>query len=128
MIVLYGIPNCSSVKNARLFLDNHKIDYNFHNYKTDGITSDLINRFIQEIGFNAIFNKQSTSYRQLSAHQKNDLALELMNPDPDFKIGIEIMLNTPSIIKRPIILGNYKNISLKLVGFDEKIFNATFNE
>lgn len=128
MITLFGIPNCSNVKKARFFLENHKINYNFHNYKINGITPELLNVFIQQIGFHAIFNTNSTSYRQLSINQKNDLVLESMNPLSDFKTGIEIMLNVPSIIKRPIILGNYKNSPIKLVGFNETVFNDTFNE
>ena len=36
-ITIYGIKNCDTMKKARAFLDKHKVDYAFHDYKSAGI-------------------------------------------------------------------------------------------
>jgi len=37
MIMLYGIPNCDSMKKARKWLAEHDVAYDFHDYKKLGI-------------------------------------------------------------------------------------------
>lgn len=39
--VLYGIKACDTMKKARTWLDEHKVAYDFHDYKAVGI--DLAN-------------------------------------------------------------------------------------
>mgnify|MGYP003352292817 FL=1 len=36
-LTLYGIPNCDTVKKARVWLDQAGVSYRFLNYKTDGV-------------------------------------------------------------------------------------------
>ncbi|MBQ92004.1 MAG: arsenate reductase, partial [Marinobacter sp.] len=42
---LYGIKNCDTVKKARKWLDEQGIDYEFHDFKKDGLQSDLLFRW-----------------------------------------------------------------------------------
>jgi arsenate reductase len=37
VITVYGIPNCDTVKKARTWLEKHRIEYTFHDYKKAGI-------------------------------------------------------------------------------------------
>nr|WP_018404403.1 hypothetical protein [Marinobacter gelidimuriae] len=41
MIKLYGIRNCDTVKKAQKWLDEHRIEYQFHDFKKDGLSSAL---------------------------------------------------------------------------------------
>ena len=93
-ITLYGIKNCDSVKKARVWLDNKQVNYSFHDYRVDGLDSDLLQRFVDQLGVDAILNQRSTSWRQLSDEQKSDLTP---------KKAMQLMLETPTLIKRPIL-------------------------
>jgi arsenate reductase len=94
MLTLYGIKNCDTVKKARLWLDQHNIAYQFHDFRTDGLTREQVNHFADRADWNLLLNRSSTSWRQLDNDQKNAL-----NKDR----AIEFMLNTPTLIKRPLL-------------------------
>ena len=94
MVVLYGIKNCDTVKKARTWLDTNGIGYQFHDYRADGLTPEQLQQFASELGWNAILNRSSTSWRQLSPEQQGDLT--------EAK-ALQLMLETPTLIKRPIL-------------------------
>ncbi|MDP3334234.1 MAG: ArsC family reductase [Methylococcaceae bacterium] len=114
MFTLYGIKNCDTVKKARKWLDDNGIAYRFHDYRSDGLSSELLTHFADELGWNTLLNRSSTSWRQLSAEQQADL-----NADK----AIALMLTTPTLIKRPILDTSNK----MLIGFkaDEYAANLT---
>ena len=93
-ITLYGIKNCDSVKKARTWLDNKQAIYRFHDYRVDGLDSDLLQRFVDQLGVDAILNQRSTSWRQLTDEQKNNL---------NEQTAMQLMLEIPTLIKRPIL-------------------------
>jgi len=94
MYTLYGIKNCDTVKKARLWLDQNGYVYRFHDFRSDGLTPALLENFVARSDWNMLLNRSSTSWRQLSAGQKADLTEQK---------AIELMLNTPTLIKRPIL-------------------------
>jgi len=94
MHTLYGIKNCDTVKKARLWLDQNGIAYQFHDFRADGLKLAQLNDFATRVDWNTLLNRSSTSWRQLSAAQQSDLTLEK---------AIALMLNTPTLIKRPIL-------------------------
>lgn len=93
-IVLYGIKNCDTIKKARAWLEASQIDYRFHDYRVDGLDQALLEQFIGQLGIDAVLNQRSTSWRQLSDAQKSD-----MTPEK----AMQLMLETPTLIKRPIL-------------------------
>ena len=94
MHTLYGIKNCDTVKKARLWLDQNGIAYQFHDFRTDGLTPAQLNDFAVRLDWNTLLNRSSASWRQLSAEQQRDLTLEK---------ALLLMLHTPTLIKRPIL-------------------------
>ena len=94
MYTLYGIKNCDTVKKARQWLDQNGIAYQFHDFRADGLTAAQLNDFAARVDWITLLNRSSTSWRQLSAGQQGDLTLEKT---------ILLMLNTPTLIKRPIL-------------------------
>ena len=94
MHTLYGIKNCDTVKKARLWLDQNGIAYQFHDFRADGLAISQLNDLAARVDWNSLLNRSSTSWRQLSAEQQSDLTLEK---------AIALMLNTPTLIKRPIL-------------------------
>jgi len=94
MTTLYGIKNCDTVKKARNWLDQHGIAYSFHDFRVDGITPELLQHFAAHLDWNKLLNRSSTSWRQLSAEQQSDLTQEK---------ALQLMLATPTLIKRPVL-------------------------
>ena len=94
MHTLYGIKNCDTVKKARQWLDQNGIAYRFHDFRTDGLTLTQLHDFAARADWSALLNRSSTSWRQLSAEQQRDLTLEK---------AVSLMLNTPTLIKRPVL-------------------------
>ncbi len=109
MTTLYGIKNCDTIKKARLWLDQKGVVYQFHDYRTDGLTPDLLKNFADELGWNAMLNRSSTSWRQLSPEQQADLTQEK---------ALQLMLNTPTLIKRPILDTGKKLV----IGFKSELY------
>jgi len=94
MITLYGIKNCDTCKKARQWLEQNGIEHRFHDYRVDGLPSELLQHFIESLGWENMLNKSSTSWRQLNSEQQSDLTREK---------AFDLMLKTPTLIKRPIL-------------------------
>jgi len=104
MTTLYGIANCDSIKKAKKWLDENNIEYSFHDYKKQGVPEKELRDWIEKVGWEVLFNKRSTTWRKLNDTTKNTI---------NETSAIQIMLDKPCIIKRPVLIHN-KTIS---VGF-----------
>ncbi|HWV83412.1 MAG TPA: ArsC family reductase [Hyphomicrobiaceae bacterium] len=93
-ITLYGIPNCDTVKKARTWLDEHRIAYAFHDYKKAGITPAKLKAWCKALGWENVLNRAGTTFRKLPDAAKADL---------DQAKAIALMIEQPSMIKRPIV-------------------------
>lgn len=56
MVIFYGIKNCDIIKKVRCWLEVNNIDYRFYDYRVDGLDSELLNDFINELGWEVLFN------------------------------------------------------------------------
>ena len=110
-ITLYGIPNCDTVKKARVYLDGRGIAYNFHDYKKAGIEAADLKRWAKEAGWEKLLNKAGTTFKKLADADKADI---------DEAKAIDLMLANPSMIKRPVVEGG----KTLLVGFRPAIYDA----
>ena len=95
MITLYGIPNCDTMKKARKWLDEHGIEYHFHNYKKDGAPEKKLRQWVKQLGWETLLNRRGTTWRKLDESLKNSI---------DEAAAVQIMLDNPSIIKRPVLV------------------------
>lgn len=94
MITLYGIPNCDTVKKARVWLDQHGVAYAFHDYKKAGIDSERLEAWVAELGWETVLNRSGTTFRALPDADKAGL---------DAAKAVTLMLAQPSMIKRPML-------------------------
>lgn len=94
MITLYGIPNCDTVSKARKWLASNNIEYQFHNFKKDGLTEATLSNWIKELGWEVLLNKRGMTWRKLPETSKTDI---------DQEKATAIMLDNTSIIKRPVL-------------------------
>jgi arsenate reductase len=111
MRTLYGIPNCDSVRKARKWLENAELTYQFHDFRKDGLERKTLQRWVKAIGWEALLNRRGTSWRQLPEADRADLTEAR---------AIDLMLENPTLIKRPVIEQG-KNI---LVGVDLERYEA----
>jgi arsenate reductase len=110
MITLYGIKNCDTCKKARQWLEQRGIEHRFHDFRADGLTQELLSRFIDGLGWEKLLNKSSTSWRQLSPEQQADLTREKAS---------RLMLETPTLVKRPVLdTGSALHIGFKAGQYD----------
>jgi len=101
-VLLYGIPNCDTVKKARTWLDGRGVGYGFHDYKKVGIDAASLRRWTDALGWETVLNRAGTTFRALPDADKADL---------DQCKAIALMLAQPSMIKRPIVEGDGKLIA-----------------
>jgi Spx/MgsR family transcriptional regulator len=111
-LTIYGIKNCDTMKKARAWLDKHGVAYEFHDYKTSGIAHERLEAWSKKVGWDTLLNQAGTTFRKLPDKDKNGL---------DAKKAIALMLEQPSMIKRPVLdLGDGK----LLVGFKPDVYAA----
>ena len=110
---IYGIKNCDTMKKAFKWLDNQGINYEFQDYKKEAPSEAQASQWVKELGWENVINKRGTTWRKLEEQTK-----ESMNNTS----AVEVMLENPSIIKRPLIEHN----GTTLLGFKEADYQALF--
>jgi arsenate reductase len=112
MTTIYGIKNCDTMKKARAWLDKHKVEYAFHDYKTVGIARAKVEGWAKQAGWESLINRAGTTFRKLPDKDKNGLTE---------KKAIALMLAQPSMIKRPVLELESGKL---LVGFVPETYKA----
>ena len=116
-MTLYGIKNCNTVKSAIYWLKKNKVDFEFHDYKTKGITPSKLKEWSGQVGWESLVNKRGTTWRQLDEVTQKKVTNE--------KAAIELMTEKTSVIKRPLIEEKGKVVAL---GFDEDQYGKVFGK
>ena len=96
MINIYGIPNCNSVKKTRVWLEEHGVAYQFHDFKKSGIDEKILKQWLKTIPRDVLVNKKGTTWRGLSTDEQ-----ALTSTDAG---AIELMLTKTNVIKRPVVV------------------------
>ena len=122
-ITIYGIKSCSTMKKAFTKLDELGVNYNFHDYKKQGIDKESVQRWVNELGINKVLNKRGTTWRKLTDEQKQAAEDNVNN-------AIDLLIENTSMIKRPIVEGQLADKNngqpILLCGFNEAEFEAAF--
>lgn len=95
-IIVYGIPNCDQVKKARAWLNDHALPFHFHDFKKAGVDRPLIEAWLAQISLEVLLNKKGTTWRSLPDVRKAAIT--------DQSSAIELMIELPSLIKRPVLM------------------------
>jgi arsenate reductase (glutaredoxin) len=113
VITVYGIKSCDTMKKARDWLEGHKVAYAFHDYKASGIDKARLEGWVSALGWETVLNRAGTTFRKLPDADKNGLTA---------KKAVALMLQQPSMIKRPVVEHRGKLI----VGFKPDLYAAAF--
>ena len=111
--IVYGIPNCDTVKKARDWLSARGLDYEFHDFKKAGVPDDALQDWLAALGWEILVNRKGTTWRKL------DSALQRATVDADSAAAL--MRAHPSVIKRPVVRWSNARLS---VGFSAAQFDA----
>ncbi len=93
-VTIYGIKNCNTMKKAFSWLERRGVGYVFHDYKKEGVAREALERWCDAAGWERILNRAGTTFRKLPDAAKADL---------DWEKAIALMLEQPSMIKRPVV-------------------------
>ena len=111
---LYGIASCDTIRKARRWLEARRVEYEFHDYRKQGLDTALLQTFESALGWEAMLNRKGRSWRQLP---------EAVRENVDRERALDLMLDNPALIKRPILdAGN----GLQL-GFDAGRYEEIFD-
>lgn len=91
---VFGIRNCDTVKKARKWLDDAGIEYQFHDFKKCGLDTETLASWEGSVGWETLVNRRGTTWRKLPEQVRDNI---------DAQMAHEIMLENPSIIKRPVV-------------------------
>jgi Spx/MgsR family transcriptional regulator len=108
MLIVYGIPNCDTVKKARTWLTEQGLAFVFHDYKKQGVPADRLDAWLASVGWEVLVNRQGTTWRKLDDATKAGVK--------DAASAKALMLTQASVIKRPVV---ERDGQVLLVGFDE---------
>ncbi|MBV8500729.1 MAG: ArsC family reductase [Paucibacter sp.] len=109
--ILYGIPNCDTVKKARAWLSEHGVEHEFHDFKKSGVPAEHLTAWTRSVGWERLLNRAGTTWRKLDAATQAAAA--------DAAGASALMLTQASVIKRPVVEWADGRIT---VGFKPELF------
>lgn len=113
MTTVYGIKNCDTVKKACKWLDKNNIDYQFHDFRKDGLTQAKVKQWFRQLDWELLLNRRGTTWRKLPDSEKDSI---------NKTNAIKLLTEQPTLIKRPVI-EHCKDV---LVGFSEDTYKEIF--
>lgn len=113
MLIVYGIPNCDTVKKARTWLDAQGQVFVFHDYKKQGVPADRLDAWMAAVGWEVLVNRQGTTWRKLDEATQAAVV--------DATSAAQLMLANASVIKRPVVVWADGTVT---VGFSDAAFQT----
>lgn len=113
MVVVYGIPNCDTVKRARAWLVVHGVEHRFHDFKKQGLEAAQLEAWIATCGWQALLNRKGTTWRKHDAAAQQAVV--------DAASAADLMRVQTSVIKRPVVQWADGSTS---VGFDATLWSS----
>lgn len=111
-MIVYGIPNCNTVKKALDWLKANQIDFEFHDFKKKGVTVQKLTEWFAVFGWEKVLNRNGLTFKKLSKDEQ--AAIDSADQ------AISYLMQNTSAIKRPIIEKEGKAI---LLSFDEEKYS-----
>ncbi|HEY4123976.1 MAG TPA: ArsC family reductase [Rhizomicrobium sp.] len=112
-VTIFGIKNCDTMKKARAWLDKRGVEYAFHDYKAEGVSKSDLETWAKMVDWEVLLNRAGTTFRKLPDKNKENVTQ---------KKAIALMLEQPSMIKRPVL-----DVAGKItVGFKPEIYEKLF--
>ena len=114
-LILYGIPNCTTVKKARDWLESQHIAYEFYDFKKHNVSQQVLENWLAQLPHEKLINRAGLTWRGLDDVTKAGII--------DNAAALTLMQAKTSVIKRPILENDGKILT---VGFDETTYKELF--
>ena len=112
--MVYGIDNCDQVRKARAWLGKHQRAFVFHDFRKQGLGQELLASWLKHVPWDALLNKRGLTWRQLDEARRASIT--------DQGSACDLMLENPTLIKRPILVQGED----VLVGFSDLVYEKHF--
>lgn len=112
---LYGIPNCDTVKKARDWLAANGHEVAFHDFKKRGLERATVATWLEQLEWEVLVNRKGTTWRKLTDERRAAVV--------DKASALDLMLEAPSVIKRPVLAG----AGALNVGFSDDMYRQLFD-
>jgi len=110
-MIVYGIPNCNTVKKARVWLEENGFDTEFHDFKKKGISIEKLDQWCDVFGWETVLNKKGTTWRSLTKEVQEEIV--------DQASAVRLLVQYTSAIKRPVVEVDGKPL---LISFSEEAY------
>jgi len=113
MTELYGLKNCDKCRAASRWLAANGIKHRQIDVRETPLSAAQLQSWQQALGSEALVNKRSTTWKNLSERQRNSLSEAT---------AAALILEHPTLLKRPVLVtasGAYN-------GFTEASYNSIF--
>lgn len=112
---LFGIPNCDTVKKARTWLAEQQLAFDFHDFKKQGLDRETVANWLAQQDWEVLVNRKGTTWRGLPDERKAAVT--------DKDSALDLMLEFPSVVKRPVLLDAGHKVH---VGFSDAMYRQIF--
>jgi arsenate reductase len=112
MLQVYGIKNCNTVKKALTWLEENQIDFQFHDFKKEGVSDEKLKEWEKKVDWQSLVNKKGTTWKKLTTEEQTQVV--------DAKSANKVLKEHTSLIKRPVI-EHGKGV---LLGFNEDDYKS----
>lgn len=82
------------MKKTFKWLDDHGVDYEFHDYKKAGLGEKQLKAWVKQLGWETLVNRRGTTWRKLPEADRENI---------NEAKAIKLMLANLSLIKRPVL-------------------------
>ena len=94
-VVVYGIIPCDQVRKTLAWLNANGVEHRFHDFRRDGLSGESLERWCSHVPWNALLNKRGPTWRGLPELRRRQVV--------DQSSAIELLLEQPTLVKRPVI-------------------------
>ena len=77
-------------------MEEHAPSYVFHDFKKQGVPEAALDFWLSKVSWEVLVNRKGTTWRKLAPEQQAKVS--------DAKSARTLMLETPSVIKRPVVV------------------------
>jgi arsenate reductase len=109
MLTVYGIKSCDTCRKATKFLEEHDIEFRFHDVREDGIDIQKLERWGDRIDWEKLLNRKSLTWRKIPEADRSNMTRAR---------AFLLILEHPTLLKRPVL----ESPEFIAVGFSERRF------
>ena len=94
---IYVLKTCDSCRNALAWLEKQGVEYRRIDVRADGLRSEDLTTWCQQLGWQTLVNRRSRTWRELPEQSKTSM---------DEAAAVAAILAQPTLMKRPLLVAS----------------------